>query len=76
MTPPEIPEQVQRWTAKRRVGLVLNLLKSEKSAQKAAPAIRDGVHGVVAEINRMVDGLQGGCSGSSREWKRFIYQER
>jgi transposase-like protein len=32
----EIPEPVQRWTAKRRVALVLSLLKGETSAQEAA----------------------------------------
>jgi len=36
MTTPEIPEQVQRWTARRRVALVLSLLKGETSAQEAA----------------------------------------
>jgi hypothetical protein len=36
MTPPEIPEQVQRWAAKRRVALVLSLLQGETSVQEAA----------------------------------------
>jgi len=29
MTTPEIPEQVQRWTAKRRTASVLAILKGE-----------------------------------------------
>ena len=32
----EIPEPVQRWTAKRRVALIVSLLKGETSAQEAA----------------------------------------
>ncbi|MGI5940389.1 MAG: DUF1153 domain-containing protein [Thermoleophilia bacterium] len=32
----EIPENVQRWTAKRRAALVLNILKGETSIQEAA----------------------------------------
>jgi len=36
MTTPEIPERVQRWTAKRRVALVVSLLKGETSAAEAA----------------------------------------
>ena len=30
------PEQVQRWTAKRRVALVVSFLKGETSVQQAA----------------------------------------
>jgi transposase-like protein len=32
----EIPDQVQRWTAKRRAALVLQILKGETSIQEAA----------------------------------------
>ena len=32
----EFPENVQRWTAKRRAALVLSILKGETSAQEAA----------------------------------------
>lgn len=32
----ELPENVQRWTAKRRAALVLSLLRGETSAQEAA----------------------------------------
>jgi hypothetical protein len=42
----EIPENVQRWTSKRRAALVLSILKGETSAQEAARK-----HGLtVAEI--------------------------
>jgi len=42
----EIPEDVQRWTSKRRAALVLSILKGETSAQEAARK-----HGLtVAEI--------------------------
>ena len=41
-----IPENVQRWTARRRAALVLSSLKGETSVQEAARA-----HGLtVAEI--------------------------
>jgi len=32
----EIPEDLQRWTAKRRVALVASILKGETSVQEAA----------------------------------------
>jgi transposase-like protein len=42
----EIPEDLQRWTAKRRVALVTSILKGETSVQEAARK-----HGLtVAEI--------------------------
>jgi transposase-like protein len=42
----EIPEDIQRWTSKRRAALVLSILKGETSAQEAARK-----HGLtVAEI--------------------------
>lgn len=42
----EIPEDVQRWTSKRRSALVLSILKGETSVQEAARK-----HGLtVAEI--------------------------
>ena len=34
----EIPEDVKRWTAKRRSALVLSILRGETSAQEAARA--------------------------------------
>jgi transposase-like protein len=36
MMTPEIPEQVQRWTAKRRSALVVTILKGETSVAEAA----------------------------------------
>ena len=42
----EIPEDLQRWTAKRRVAVVTSILKGETSVQEAARK-----HGLtVAEI--------------------------
>jgi transposase-like protein len=42
----EIPEDVQRWTSKRRAALILSILKGETSVQEAARK-----HGLtVAEI--------------------------
>jgi transposase-like protein len=32
----EVPENVERWTAKRRVALVVSILKGETSVQEAA----------------------------------------
>ena len=32
----EVPEEVQRWTAKRRAALVLTILRGETTAQEAA----------------------------------------
>ena len=34
--PKETPDQVQRWTAKRRSALIVSILKGETSAQEAA----------------------------------------
>ncbi|MFH0777409.1 MAG: DUF1153 domain-containing protein [Candidatus Eisenbacteria bacterium] len=42
----DLPETVQRWTAKRRAALIISILKGETSAQEAARA-----HGLtVAEV--------------------------
>lgn len=38
----EIPEDVQRWTSKRRAALVLSILKGETSVQEAARVILRG----------------------------------
>ena len=46
MVVPDLPDDVQRWTAKRRSALVLTILRGETSVQEAARA-----HGLtVAEI--------------------------
>ena len=50
----EIPEDVQRWTSKRRAALVLSILKGETSMQEAARK-----HGLtVAEIEDWKDRAQ------------------
>jgi len=47
----ELPEEVQRWTAKRRAALVLGILRGETSAQEAARK-----HGLtVAEVEEWKD---------------------
>jgi transposase-like protein len=33
---PEVPENIERWTAKRRVALVVSILKGETSVAEAA----------------------------------------
>ena len=52
------PEEVQRWTAKRRTALVVSIIKGETSAQEAARK-----HGLtVAEVEEW------------KEWKeRFLF---
>jgi hypothetical protein len=49
----EIPEELQRWTAKRRVALVTSILKADTSVQEAAR--KDGL--TVAEIEDSRDRL-------------------
>jgi transposase-like protein len=66
MTTPEIPEQVQRWTAKRRVALVVRLLKGETSAQEAARQ-----HGLkVAEVEDWRDKFLLGAENALRSRPR------
>jgi len=63
---PEIPEQVQRWTAKRRVALVLSLLTGETSAQEAARQ-----HGLtVAEVEDWRDKFLLGAENALRSRPR------
>jgi transposase-like protein len=51
MVVPELPDEVQRWTAKRRSALVLSILRGETSIQEAARA-----HGLtVGEIDAWQD---------------------
>ena len=40
MTEKDDLESVQRWTAKRRVALVMTILRGETSASEAAPQAR------------------------------------
>lgn len=66
MTTPEIREQVQRWTAKRRVALVLTPLKGETSAQEAAR--QDGL--TVAEVESCRDKFLLGAENALRSRPR------
>ena len=66
MTTPEIPEQVQRWTAKRRTALVLSLLKGETSVAEAARQ-----HGLtVAEVEGWRDKFLLGAENALRSRPR------
>ncbi len=58
----KIPEQVQRWTAKRRTALVLSILKGETSAQEAARK-----HGLrLAEVEEWKDRFLSGAENALR----------
>jgi transposase-like protein len=66
MTTPEIPDQVQRWTAKRRSALVISLLKGETSAAEAARQ-----HGLtVAEVEDWRDKFLLGAENALRSRPR------
>lgn len=66
MTTPEIPEQVQRWTAKRRSALVLTILKGEASVREAARQ-----HGLrVAEVEDWRDKFLLGAENALRSRPR------
>jgi len=56
------PEEVQRWTAKRRVGLVMSLLKGETTAAEAAR--RHGLR--VAEVEEWRDRFLLGAENALR----------
>jgi transposase-like protein len=59
---PEIPDDVQRWTAKRRVALVVSILKGETSVAEAARK-----HGLtVAEIEDWQERLVLGAENALR----------
>ena len=59
---PEIPDDVQRWTAKRRVALVVSILKGETSVAEAARK-----HGLtVAEIEDWQERLVTGAENALR----------
>ncbi len=58
----KIPEQIQRWTAKRRTALVLPVLKGETSAQEAARK-----HGMrLAEIEEWKERFLSGAENALR----------
>jgi transposase-like protein len=64
--PEDTPEDVQRWTAKRRLALVLSVLKGETSVAEAARK-----HGLkVAEIEDWRDRLIAGAENSLRSHPR------
>ncbi|MCB9909344.1 MAG: DUF1153 domain-containing protein [Planctomycetes bacterium] len=66
MTEKEELENVQRWTAKRRVALVLTILRGETSASEAARK-----HGLtVAEIEDWQDKFLAGAENSLRSRPR------
>ena len=58
----EIPDDVQRWTAKRRVALVVSILKGETSVTEATRK-----HGLtVAEIEQWQERFQLGAENALR----------
>lgn len=62
----EIPETVQRWTAKRRSALVMSILKGETSAKEAARK-----HGLtVREIEEWRDRFLMGAENALRSKPR------
>ena len=62
MTDEQRPEEVQRWTAKRRAALVLSLLKGETTAAEAARR-----HGLkVAEVEDWRDRFLLGAENALR----------
>lgn len=63
-----IPENVQRWTAKRRVALILSILKGETSVQDAA-----GRHGLtILELHKWRDRFLLGAENALRERPRDL----
>jgi transposase-like protein len=66
MMAPEIPDQVQRWTAKRRSALVVAILKGETSVVEAARQ-----HGLtVAEVEDWRDKFLLGAENALRSRPR------
>ena len=62
----ELPAEIKRWTAKRRMALVLSILRGETSAQEAARE-----HGLtVAEIERWKEAFLGGGENALRSRPR------
>lgn len=58
----EIPENVQRWTAKRRSALVLSIIEGETSTAEAARK-----HGLtVAEVERWQEAFLAGAENALR----------
>jgi transposase-like protein len=64
----QIPENVQRWTAKRRVALIVSILKGETSVQDAA-----GQHGLtIIELQKWRDRFFLGAENALRERPRDV----
>jgi hypothetical protein len=65
------PEEVQRWTAKRRAALVISLLKSETTAAEAAR--RHGLKLAEVETAAIVScsGPRTHCAHGPRRMKRY-----
>jgi transposase-like protein len=62
----EIPEELQRWTAKRRVALVASILKGDTSVQEAARK-----HGLtVAEVEEWKEKFLFGAENALRSKPR------
>src|SRR5680860_1342954 len=62
----ELPEELQRWTAKRRSALVVSILKGETSVQEAARK-----HGLtVAEIEDSKEKFLSGAENALRSKPR------
>lgn len=60
---PQIPENIQRWTAKRRAALILSILKGETSEHDAA-----GRHGLsVGELRNWRERFLVGAENALRE---------
>ena len=68
----ELPEEVQRWTAKRRAALVLSILRGETTAQEAARK-----HSItVGEVEDWKDRFLNGAENSLRTRPRDDVAER
>ena len=62
---PEIPENVQRWTAKRRAALVVSISKGETSVLEVARK-----HGLtVAEVERWKKAFLAGVDNALPFWR-------
>lgn len=62
MAEPELPDELQRWTSKRRAALVLTIIKGETTAQEAARK-----HGLtVAEVESWRDKFLSGAENALR----------
>jgi transposase-like protein len=68
----EIPEELQRWTAKRRVALVTSILKGDTSVQEAARK-----HGLtVAEVDEWKEKFLFGAENALRSKPRDEEQQQ